>query len=127
DAMRVAFPEIGRGPVAMTIEKNMPVASGMGGGSSDAAATIRALTRLWGVTEREQELQRLAATLGADVPMCLTARPLMARGIGESLEPVARFPKLHLVLANPGVAVSTQQVFQALTKRDNPPPPPLPR
>ncbi|MGO8249107.1 GHMP family kinase ATP-binding protein, partial [Rhizobium johnstonii] len=65
------------------LEKNLPIASGIGGGSADAAATLRGLTRLWGATLPEEALAALALKLGADVPMFLESRPLIARGIGE--------------------------------------------
>ena len=120
DALRAAFPGHAR-PVSIALEKNLPVASGIGGGSSDAAATLRALARLWRIPVGEAELARLALPLGADLPMCLAGRPLMARGIGEHLEPVEDFPALPMVLVNPGIAISTPEVFRALTRRDNPP------
>ncbi len=114
-------------PVAIRLEKNLPVASGIGGGSSDAAAVLRGLVRTWGLDIGEAELARIGLSLGADVPMCLAARPLVARGVGDELSPVADFPALALVLVNPGVAVSTPDVFNALEKRDNEALPPLPR
>lgn len=120
DALRAAFPENAAQPVAIALEKNLPVASGIGGGSSDAAATLRALKQLWRIPAGTVELADLALPLGADLPMCLAGRPLFARGIGEQLEPVTHFPALHLVLVNPGVAVETPKVFRALASRDNP-------
>ena len=111
-------------PVSIELEKNLPVASGIGGGSSDAAAALAALSRLWNLQPND-ELTRIAAELGADVPMCLAARPLIARGIGHEIETIADFPILHVVLANPGVAISTPDVFRALSSRDNPPLPAL--
>ena len=120
DALRAAFPGHAR-PVSIALEKNLPVASGIGGGSSDAAATLRALARLWRIPIGEAELARLALPLGADLPMCLAGWPLVARGIGEHLEPVEDFPVLPMVLVNPGIAISTPEVFRALTRRDNPP------
>ncbi|MGI6851344.1 4-(cytidine 5'-diphospho)-2-C-methyl-D-erythritol kinase [Mesorhizobium sp. 1B3] len=113
------------GPVFIALEKNLPVASGIGGGSSDAAATLSALASLWGAVAQDQ-IFRIAGELGADVPMCLAARPLLARGIGHDIEPVARFPALAMVLVNPGIAVSTPAVFRALASRENPPLPALP-
>lgn len=113
-------------PVAIRLEKNLPVASGIGGGSSDAAAALRALVRLWGLDLPAGALAAAALPLGADLPMCLAARPLLARGIGEALTPVAGLPPLPIVLANPGVAVATPSVFRALARRDNPPLAPLP-
>lgn len=114
-------------PVAIRLEKNLPIASGVGGGSSDAAAVLQGLVRTWGLDIGEAELSRIGLTLGADVPMCLAAKPLVARGVGDELSPIVDFPALALVLVNPGVAVSTPDVFNALEKRDNEGLPPLPR
>ncbi len=127
EALRLVAGQQGTPPVAIRLEKNLPVASGIGGGSSDAAAVLRGLVRTWGLDIGEAELARIGITLGADVPMCLAARPLVARGVGDELSPVADFPALALVLVNPGVAVSTPDVFNALEKRDNEGLPPLPR
>ncbi|TIS55474.1 MAG: 4-(cytidine 5'-diphospho)-2-C-methyl-D-erythritol kinase, partial [Mesorhizobium sp.] len=106
-------------PVAIRLEKNLPIASGVGGGSSDAAATLNGLSQLWKLGIDEAGLARIGLTLGADLPMCLEAKPLVARGIGDELSPLAGFPALALVLVNPGVAVSTPEVFKALARRDN--------
>ncbi|MER8625285.1 4-(cytidine 5'-diphospho)-2-C-methyl-D-erythritol kinase [Mesorhizobium sp. M1143] len=114
-------------PVAIRLEKNLPIASGVGGGSSDAAAVLHGLVGTWGLDIGEAELSRIGLTLGADVPMCLAAKPLVARGVGDELSLVPDFPALALVLVNPGVAVSTPDVFNALEKRDNEGLPPLPR
>lgn len=105
-------------PVALTLTKNLPVASGIGGGSADAAAALRGLARLWGMPR--DALPALALPLGADVPMCLSARPLVASGIGETLAPVA-MPALCLLLVNPLKPVATPVVFRALERRDNAP------
>ncbi|CCV02986.1 4-diphosphocytidyl-2-C-methyl-D-erythritol kinase [Mesorhizobium metallidurans STM 2683] len=114
-------------PVVIRLEKNLPVASGVGGGSSDAAAVLRGLVQSWGLDIGENELARIGLSLGADVPMCLAAKPLIASGVGEELSVVPNFPALGLVLVNPGTAVSTADVFNALEKRDNEGLPPLPR
>jgi 4-diphosphocytidyl-2-C-methyl-D-erythritol kinase len=115
------------GPAAaIRLEKHLPVASGVGGGSSDAAATLRALTRLWNVDPGPANLEAIGRSLGADVPMCLHARPLVACGIGDEITVLPDFPALGLVLVNPGVAVSTADVFASLSRRDNPALPPLP-
>lgn len=127
DALRDAIGGENVPPVSIHLEKNLPVASGVGGGSSDAAATLRALARLWGVATSKQKFARIGLGLGADVPMCLTAKPLVARGIGDELSPVPDFPAHGLVLVNPGRAVSTAEVFAALGRRDNQPLPPLPK
>lgn len=114
-------------PVAIRLEKNLPVASGVGGGSSDAAAALNGLARLWKLDIDEISLARIGLSLGADLPMCLKSKPLIARGIGDEVSPLSAFPALGLVLVNPGIAVSTPDVFKALSRRDNDALPPLPR
>ncbi|WP_099999836.1 4-(cytidine 5'-diphospho)-2-C-methyl-D-erythritol kinase [Phyllobacterium zundukense] len=125
DALRQYFPEQAT-PVAIHLEKYLPIASGIGGGSSDAAATLRALTALWGIEAEPAQLAEIGLLLGADVPMCLHGQPLVARGIGEDIERLGSFPHLPMVLANNGVSISTPQVFAALERRDNPPLPAMP-
>jgi 4-diphosphocytidyl-2-C-methyl-D-erythritol kinase len=88
------------------------VASGIGGGSADAAATLRALCRLWRVTPDPVALARIALSLGADVPACLASRPVRMGGIGERLEPAPILPPCGVVLVNPGVALATAAVFR---------------
>jgi 4-diphosphocytidyl-2-C-methyl-D-erythritol kinase len=100
----------GRG-AALALEKNLPVASGIGGGSADAAAALRALCRLWDV--KGADLPGIALSLGADVPVCLYAAPARMQGIGEVLAPAPRLPDFGMVLVNPGVAVPTPAVFKA--------------
>jgi 4-diphosphocytidyl-2-C-methyl-D-erythritol kinase len=106
--------------------KNLPVASGLGGGSADAAAALRLLRSMSETPIGDEELFALAATLGADLPMCLFSQALLARGIGESLEPLDSFPPVHLVLVNPMIQLSTADVFRQLQNRDNPVLPLLP-
>ena len=113
-------------PVAIRLEKNLPIASGVGGGSSDAAAVLNGLARLWKLDLDQAGLARIGLTLGADLPMCLEAKPLIARGIGDELSLLPAFPALALVLVNPGVAVSTPDVFKALARRESDALPPLP-
>jgi 4-diphosphocytidyl-2-C-methyl-D-erythritol kinase len=113
-------------PVAIGLEKNLPVASGIGGGSSDCAAVLRGLAELWGLDPGDAALVRIGGALGADLPMCLAAKPLVARGTGDELSFVKDFPALGLVLVNPGVGVATAAVFSALERRDNEKLPPLP-
>ena len=127
EALRRRFGSEATPPVSIALEKNLPVASGIGGGSSDAAAALGALLDGWGLSLDEAELSRIGLALGADVPMCLAARPLVERGVGERLERVPDFPSLGLVLVNPGGAVSTAEVFAGLERRDNGGLPPLPR
>lgn len=119
DLLRLYFGAAAQHPVALKLEKNLPVASGIGGGSSDAAAAFRLLVRHWKLDASQEDLARIALELGADVPMCLASRPLVARGIGEKLEPAAGFPSLPLLLINPGVPLETRAVFARLVKRAN--------
>jgi 4-diphosphocytidyl-2-C-methyl-D-erythritol kinase len=97
---------------ALTLEKNLPVASGIGGGSADAAAALRLLARLW---EIEAPLDEMALALGADVPVCLARRAARMGGVGEILAPAPRLPGFGVVLVNPGVPVATAGVFRART------------
>ncbi len=108
-------------PVSIHLEKNLPVASGIGGGSADAAATLRGLSRHWGLSLPTKELDSLALKLGADVPMCLASTPLIARGIGEKITPLANLPSFSMVLVNPLQAVSTPQIFGLLETKNNAP------
>ncbi len=94
----------------LVLTKNLPVASGIGGGSADAAAALRLVSRLWGI---EADLPGVAASLGADVPMCLGSRAVRMRGIGECLDPAPQLPKFGILLANAGVPVQTADVFRA--------------
>ncbi len=99
---------------AITLEKHLPAAAGIGGGSSDAAAAIRVLTDLTGKT-----IPAGAEVLGADVPVCLSAQSVRMRGVGERLDRVV-LPPLPALLVNPGVAVPTGSVFSALPTKNNP-------
>lgn len=98
---------------ALALTKNLPVASGIGGGSSDAAAALRALCRLWRVRPGEARLREIAGALGADVPACLLARPAWLAGIGERIAPAGALPRLGIVLVNPLRALPTPAVFAA--------------
>lgn len=91
--------------------KRLPVASGIGGGSADAAAALRALAQMWRLDPATVDLGGIALSLGADVPMCLESRSLFMSGIGEALVPAPPLPPFALVLANPGIAVATPSVF----------------
>ena len=103
----------GAGGAALVLEKHLPVASGIGGGSADAAATLRLLCRLWEIAPDPAALEALALRLGADVPVCLASRPARMAGIGEALSPVPDLPPCGLLLVNPGIAVATADVFRA--------------
>jgi 4-diphosphocytidyl-2-C-methyl-D-erythritol kinase len=108
---------------ALTLWKALPVASGIGGGSADAAATLRALALLGG---KDMPDPATVLSLGADVPVCLAGRPLRMRGVGEDLSPISPLPPLWVVLVNPRVPVATPQVFAALDQKENPPVPDVP-
>ena len=97
----------------LTLVKTLPVASGIGGGSADAAATLRLLGRFWGVSPPAEAVHVLALRLGADVPVCLQARPARMGGVGEALSPAPELPDFGMALVNPGVGVSTPEVFRA--------------
>ncbi|MEM6616919.1 MAG: 4-(cytidine 5'-diphospho)-2-C-methyl-D-erythritol kinase [Pseudomonadota bacterium] len=99
------------------ITKNLPVASGLGGGSADAAATVRLLARFW---QAERHLLEACEAAGSDGPMCLVSETLRARGIGEKLAPAPPLPKCAMVLVNPGISVSTAEIYGALTDRERP-------
>jgi len=107
---------------AITLEKRLPHAAGLGGGSADAAAALRALADLWQAPLPPPE--RVLA-LGADVPACLEGRAVRMRGIGELLSPLC-LPPLPALLVNPGVPLATAAVFAALSQARNPPLPPPP-
>ncbi|RCL03958.1 MAG: 4-diphosphocytidyl-2-C-methyl-D-erythritol kinase [Candidatus Tokpelaia sp. JSC189] len=113
------------GPVAIRLVKKLPVSSGLGGGSCDAAATLAGLQALMPTRFGPVALLRCAPTLGADVLMCLAGiyqkSALLVRGIGEDIETLSDFPVLHLVLLNSGIAVSTPKVFARLERRQNAP------
>ncbi|OIR00836.1 4-diphosphocytidyl-2-C-methyl-D-erythritol kinase [mine drainage metagenome] len=98
---------------ALSLCKRLPVASGIGGGSADAAAALNALTALWGLARSEADLAALGLGLGADVPVCLRSRPTQMAGIGEILTPAPALPPGWMLLVNPGIAVATPPVFKA--------------
>jgi 4-diphosphocytidyl-2-C-methyl-D-erythritol kinase len=98
---------------SLTLTKNLPVASGIGGGSADAAAALRALKQLWRLKIEDAALLEIAAALGSDVPVCVPSSAACMEGRGEILTPVS-VPRLPMLLVNPGVAVPTRDVFTAL-------------
>jgi 4-diphosphocytidyl-2-C-methyl-D-erythritol kinase len=113
-AARMLAQECGLSPTgALTLDKHIPVASGVGGGSADAAATLRLLCRVWHQSVQHPALDRIAAGLGADIPVCLGSQPRRMRGIGEQLTPGPVLPPCGLVLVNPGIPLATASVFRA--------------
>jgi 4-diphosphocytidyl-2-C-methyl-D-erythritol kinase len=109
-AERVPGLRLGR----FALDKQLPVAAGLGGGSSDAAAALRLLARENGLSLDDSRVRDAARVTGADVPVCLERKARMMRGIGEVLSPPLPMQKLHAVLVNPRVAVPTRDVFVAL-------------
>lgn len=105
-------------PLAVTLDKRLPVASGMGGGSADAAAMLRAMARRAGVSLDDHRLLEVAEALGSDVPACLLGRTAIGRGRGEALTPIDGATGTPVLLVNPGVAVSTAAVFSGWDRID---------
>jgi 4-diphosphocytidyl-2-C-methyl-D-erythritol kinase len=101
-------------PARITLNKRLPVAAGLGGGSADAAATLRGVIRLSGAEVPEADLCELALGLGADVPVCLGQRACRMRGIGEKISLLTKFAALPALLVNPGVPIATADVFHKL-------------
>jgi 4-diphosphocytidyl-2-C-methyl-D-erythritol kinase len=101
----------------IVLQKNIPVASGIGGGSADAAAALRGLVRSWNLDLAPSELLSIAAELGSDVPVCLASQSAWIAGRGEKITPVPQFPHCRFLLVNPLVPVSTAAVFRRLDKR----------
>jgi 4-diphosphocytidyl-2-C-methyl-D-erythritol kinase len=98
---------------ALHLEKNLPIAAGLGGGSSDAAAALRALAALWQASVGEEAIYRLGTKLGADLAACLYGRAAWVGGIGERIEPAAGLPQAGILLANPRRELPTAAVFAA--------------
>ncbi|KTF67467.1 4-(cytidine 5'-diphospho)-2-C-methyl-D-erythritol kinase [Sphingomonas sp. HT-1] len=111
----------GGGAHAIELEKHLPVASGIGGGSADAAATLRALARIHGVDPADPRLFAIADRLGSDVPACLLGRTALGQGRGERLLPIEGLAGTPALLVNPGVAVSTAAVFRGWDGQDRGP------
>jgi len=108
-ALREACERQGLG-AHLVLHKELPIAGGVGGGSSDAAATLHMLNEMWGIEFGQAALERLAVQLGSDVPACVRLRPLVMRGTGERLIDAAA-PDMPAVLVNPGIALETRKVF----------------
>jgi 4-diphosphocytidyl-2-C-methyl-D-erythritol kinase len=112
-AARLLAAEAGLRPSGrLTLRKHMPVAAGVGGGSADAAATLRLLNRAWGLDWPEGRLVDLAGRLGADIPACVASRPVLARETGEALSPAPALPPCGILLVNPRLPTPTPAVFR---------------
>lgn len=104
--------------VHISLEKHIPVAAGMAGGSSNAAAVLYGMNRLFQLGLTDQELMERGVKLGADVPYCIMRGTVLAEGIGEELTPLPAMPKCHVLLAKPPVSVSTQKVYEKLDAQE---------
>jgi 4-diphosphocytidyl-2-C-methyl-D-erythritol kinase len=102
---------------SLRLTKKLPAASGIGGGSADAAATLHLLNELWGLGADGNDLMTLGTEIGSDVPVCVFNRSALMSGRGEQVQPGPDLPAVAVVLVNPGVAVSTADVFARLTQR----------
>jgi 4-diphosphocytidyl-2-C-methyl-D-erythritol kinase len=117
-ALGACIPGVALG--AFTLEKNLPVAAGLGGGSTDAAAALRLAAQANGLALDDPRLVAAARATGADVPVCLNPRPRLMRGIGEQLSAPLALAPLHAVLVNPGVALATKDVFAGWSAASEP-------
>ncbi len=121
-AARAFAAELRRGlSLRIVLEKNIPVAAGIGGGSADAGAVLRAMCDLWQIPRDDPRATRTAIALGADVPMCFFSRPCLATGVGDELEFTEGARVLEILLVNPGAELSTASVFGALRVPDKAP------
>lgn len=113
-AARVLQRESGvRAGAKIHIEKNIPVAAGLGGGSSDAAAVLRGLNELWGLGYSRERLAKIGLQVDSDVPYCVYSETALVSGRGEKVQPLGRLPQFWVVLAKPSVSVSTPGILRA--------------
>ena len=111
---------------ALRLEKHLPAAAGLGGGSADAAAALHGLSQLWDLQVAPAELREIGMAVGADLPVCLFGRPALVGGAGERIDRAPALPGAWLLLVNPGVALATKAVFAARQGAFTPAAPPLP-
>jgi len=101
--------------VEIHIDKHIPVAAGLGGGSSDAAAVLRGLNKIWHMTLTEAQLAEIGLKIDADVPFCVYSRPARVTGRGEIVAPLTqKFPPLWLVVSKPAISVSTPKILKMI-------------
>ncbi len=108
---------LGNGGGKITLTKNLPVASGIGGGSADAAAALRCLNQVWSAGKDASALCEIAAALGSDIPVCVNSEASFMEGRGEILRAPQSMPRIPMLLVNPGVGVPTKDVFAGLKER----------
>lgn len=104
--------------IEISLKKNIPVAAGMAGGSTDAAATMIAMNELFELGQTKEQLMELAVRLGADIPFCIMGGTALAEGIGEELTRLPAPPKAYLLIAKPPVMVSTKEVYERLDSKE---------
>lgn len=102
--------------IRIDLEKHIPVAAGMAGGSSNAAAVLFGMNKMYGLGLTEEELKKRGVTLGADVPYCIMRGTVLAEGIGEILTPLPAFPKCYILIAKPPLSASTKTVYEKIDK-----------
>ena len=102
------------GGVKFYIEKNIPIAGGLAGGSTNAAAALRGINELWNLNLSTGDLEKIGASLGADIPFCLRGGTLLARGIGDEFEEINSFKNVDILLVNPNIKISTREVYEGL-------------
>lgn len=104
--------------VHITLDKHIPVAAGLAGGSANAAAVLVGMNRLFGLGLTQEQLMERGVTLGADVPYCVMRGTVLAEGIGEVLTPLPPLPKCYILIAKPGISVSTKTVYEKLDSKE---------
>lgn len=104
--------------VHIKLDKHIPVAAGLAGGSSNAAAVLVGMNRLWGLGLSQKELMERGVALGADVPYCVMRGTVLAEGIGEILSPLSPLPKCYVLIAKPAISVSTKMVYETLDAKE---------
>lgn len=100
--------------IKVRVKKNIPMAAGLAGGSSDCAASLRAINNLWNLNKSDTELMDIGRLLGADVPFCIMGGTALAEGIGEKLTPLKPFKDYHILIVNPGIKISTTEVYRKI-------------
>lgn len=100
--------------IEVVVEKNIPIAAGLAGGSSNAATVLKGLNELWQLCLAEEDLQKIGLEIGADVPFCITGGTALAEGIGEKLTKLKSFKDINLLLVNPGMQILTAEVYASL-------------
>lgn len=106
--------------IKISIDKQIPIAGGLAGGSSNAAAVLKGLNILWDLGLSQEELRDIGVEIGADVPYCIMGGTAYAEGIGEKLTKLRSFRGKHILLVNPGIEVSTEYVYKNLEIKDSP-------